>query len=288
MQDEPEPEDANSRDLVETGSAIGGGLIGLGATALGGPVLGSVLGASAQTALRRIAQRLLGRASGREEERIAFAAQVFAEQVQQRTDAGERLRDDGFLDGSDVNRSDGEELWEAMLRHVMTEYQERKISCRATMFASLLFRSDIDSDYAHYLVRLVDRLSYRQLKILAALKTDAHRVAKEAYAKRRAEYDALPDDQKTGNPLQRAAPIAADLAGEIDELGDLGLLGIQQPDGSVVATDAVWGSGSSREIDWGTLALSPMGETLYELMRLNETIPVEDVAATASAIASEG
>jgi hypothetical protein len=282
---EEQSEAATRDDLAEAGGAIGGGLIGLGATALAGPVVGSVVGGAAQAALRRITDLVLRRAWGRESERIEFAVQVFVEEVQRRSENGERIRDDGFFKDGDVHRSDSEELWEATLRHVMTEYQERKISARATMFASVLFRPDIDSDYAHYLVRLADRLSYRQLTIMAALRTEEHGEAEASIERRRIEWENLPDDQKSESWTKRDRPIAADLAGEMDELGDLDLIGFRSPDGSMTATDEVWGSGSSKAVDWGAFALSDVGGTMHDLMRLGQTIAPEDVAAAAAAMA---
>lgn len=288
MNEEAQSQDTTRDDLAEAGGAIGGGLVGLGVAALAGPVVGSVVGGAAQAAVRRIAELVLGRAWGRESERIEFAVQVFVEDVQRRSENGERVRDDGFFEDGDAQRSDGEELWEATLRHVMTEYQERKISPRATMFASVLFRSDIDSDYAHYLVRLADRLSYRQVTMIAALRTERHAEAEAAIEQRKIDWEKLPDDQKSEGWTKRERPIAADVAGEMDELGDLDVIGFRSEDGSMTATDEVWGSGSSKAVDWGAFALSDIGATLNDLMRLDRTIAPDDVAQVASAMAGAG
>jgi hypothetical protein len=71
----------------------------------------------------------------------------------------------------------------------------------------------------------------------------------------------------------------------MDELGDLDVIGFRSEDGSMTATDEVWGSGSSKAVDWGAFALSDVGGTLHDLMRLDHTIAPEDVADTAGAMA---
>jgi hypothetical protein len=57
--------------------------------------------------------------------------------------------------------------------HAASAYQERKVPYIGFLWASLLFRPDLSLDYAHVLLRLADRVSYRQLQVIAFLAENA-------------------------------------------------------------------------------------------------------------------
>jgi hypothetical protein len=256
---ENEEDAAGTRELIEAGGDLAGGLIGGGLGLVGGP-LGVALGAGGGVLVSRLVkrvgaeihERMLG---PRQAERIGIALAAADGQVTEQLERGDDLRQDGFFDEGDPEHSPAAELLEGVLLRAANAYQQRKVPHIGWLWASLLFRPDVTPDYAHLLLRLADRLTYRQLQALAFF-------AEKANSDELSHLEA--QRQEEGH-----WPFADGLGIELNELGgDLGLLGLAQADGRVIRSAGTWNGGDLERANLWNVALTPLGRDLYELMQL--------------------
>ena len=157
-------------EAVETFSAVGGALTGTAITLAAGPFVGSASGEAVARVLLRVGheveQRFFAPRQGR---RIEQALEAATEASQRALQAGEEIRSDGFFDHSAAgDASPAEELLEGVLRTAADEWEQRKVAYTGRMFASVSFDSSVSPSQANYLLKLVDRLTYQQVVLLAS------------------------------------------------------------------------------------------------------------------------
>jgi hypothetical protein len=186
----------------------------------------------------------------------------------ERADSGETPRTDDFFEPRDDGSSDWEELLEGTLLSAARSYEERKVQYLGLLYASLLFERAISPAYAHSLIRLLERLTYRQLAALAFIANSA----------REEERVLMPVDQSEGT--SRSSP---DMVAELGDLGAIGLIGFMQGDGSVAMPANVWGPNQLDAHSLGKISLTQIGADLYRLAELQE-IPDEDQNEVAAAV----
>ena len=145
--------------------------------------------------------------------------------------------------------------------HAASAYQERKVPYIGFLWASLLFRPDLSLDYAHVLLRLADRVSYRQLQVIAFLAENAGSEGLSRLQTKREE--------------EGHWSFSNGLAVELAELGDLSLFGFRQEDGSVPRPAGTYGGGDPESLNLHVFALTPLGKDVYDLMEL-QRIPAEE------------
>lgn len=198
--------------FAEGGGNLIGAAIGL---AIAGPV-GAIVGAATTpfftAALKPVAAELQRRLLGpREVVRIAAALDHTLIHVQRRLDSGETPRSDGFVESSPDGRSAAEEIVEGVLRAAQREYEERKVPHLGALLASIAFTPAIDRYYANFLVRVAERLSYRQLVLLSFLS--------------QLEALGIPTQRhNTGVNVSELAAAREDMVRELDDLVSQGLL----------------------------------------------------------------
>ena len=154
----------NSAEIA--GAAIGGasGFLAAGPT---GAAFGGAGGAVVAIALKSIGQEIWERHLGtREKVRVGAALAITAEEIRQRLENGESLREDGFFDKRQSGRSDAEEVAESVLLKAQREPEEKKIEFMGHLLASIAFYPQISVHFAHQLVMAAEQLTYRQLCIL--------------------------------------------------------------------------------------------------------------------------
>ena len=163
------------RNLIERGAEIaGGGFSGIAGTAagllLGGPegvFLGGTLGSSAAIALRLLGAEMSSRLLGpREQQRIGYVYALAASEISERIQGGEEVRQDGFFNINDRDRSDATEVWESVLMKSQREPEELKLPYMAHLLSNLAFDSRVGVNMAHQLTNGAESLRYRQLCIL--------------------------------------------------------------------------------------------------------------------------
>jgi hypothetical protein len=256
--DEPTERKERLRSFLGTSGQVVGQVSGAAiALVTGSPLLGSGAGALLGETLERVGLELHDRLlAPRQGARAAGALAVAAVRIGERLEAGDQPRADGFFDPGEDGRIDAEEVLEGTLLTAANSYEERKVPLVGRLYANLAFDQTVSAAHANFLLRLTDRLTYRQLAILAFFAA-AHS----------GEYqDALVRISEGGSgPLPAPALIL-----EMEDLSDARLLGLLQNDGSVVAPSATFGGTGWRPSNLLQASLTPLGKKLHDLMGLGQ------------------
>ena len=192
----------------------------------------------------------------REQARVGAVCALGAAEIVERINAGDKLREDGFFEEGEADRSDAEEVWESLLSKCQREASERKLPYMGHLFAGLAFDATVDLDLAHQVISEAGRLSYRQLCIVrvCALR-ESFNLRSKPYASRRQETVSL--------SKKRYAVLL-----ECFDLYNRGFLG--SPNTALTALQLVPSELRSQGI----------GVVIHDLMRL-DLIPKEDLSAIA-------
>lgn len=149
-----------------------------------------------------------------------------------------------------------EELLEGVLLASRDAFEERKVEHLGRLYAGIAFDSSVSRAHGNYLIALAQRLTYRQLALMAVIW----------------EGDALPmvNAGRTEEPTKHVI-FSDELGVEVDELERLAMVSRGEPGGTfkrggVTATNASGGT-----ID--RLTLASLGKRVYELMALGEIGP---------------
>ncbi|MGO4363492.1 hypothetical protein [Terrabacter sp. RAF57] len=156
--------------MLERGAEIAGNSSAVAAGAMLGGGEGAVAGlvgaalAPMVTQLSEFGMRTLGR---REESRtsavIIYACDVLREFEKQ----GFGVRDDGFFAATEDDRSDGEEIVEAVMKAAQVSYEERKLRHLGNLLGLLAVDVSLDRGTANWLIRTAEELSWTQYVLLA-------------------------------------------------------------------------------------------------------------------------
>jgi len=162
-----EAKEATARFLTAgadiTGAAYGAAAGGM----LGGPVgagLGATIGGLLGAAVKEFAHRVL---SWREEVRVGATLHYVTQACNERLEAGDELRTDGFFDLSDKGRSRADEITEGVLIAAQRQHEERKIEFLGYLLANIAFESQVDAHLASWSVKIANELTWAQYCILA-------------------------------------------------------------------------------------------------------------------------
>lgn len=115
---------------------------------------------------RVLADRLSRMLSPMQEHRILTASALAVDFIDKRLRDGEKLRDDGFISGGTISRSDAVEVVDSMLFIVGDETQEKKIPYMAHLIENAAFKSSLSADTACYYLKVFGDLTYRQICII--------------------------------------------------------------------------------------------------------------------------
>jgi hypothetical protein len=251
-------------ELIEGGSEIAGAVVGGALGFIGGPpgvYAGAVGGVLVTRTLKRVGQEVRRRLLGpRQEVRVGAAFAFAADEIRQRLDRGDGLREDGWFESD--GRAQADELLEGVLLNAANAYEERKVRHLGWLYASLAFDSTIGRAYANFLLQLADRLTYRELVCVALFASEEARNALTKVDVAISEGD-----------IRSSDPIIA----ELTELGQVGVIGVTQKTGTVAAPQGTFGGGDLRSLPLARLAPTSVGDDLYRLMRLDR-VPEKDIA----------
>jgi hypothetical protein len=260
MDDSAAPQDERRAvELIEGGSEIAGAVTGAAIGLIAGPpgaIAGSAAGVIVTRGLKRVGAEVGQRwLSPRQQVRVGAGLAFALARIRERLSAGDSIRSDGFFESRPGHRSNAEELLEGVLLQVANSYEEARIQYIGRLYASIVFET-VDPAYGHFLVRMTERLSFRQLVCLSLIANGVDRdllLAADA-------------------PAADAYYFSDDVAVELDELATLGLAGVGQPGGRVVdpRTGRFGRSDGFRSVVLGDAALSVHGRRLAELMELRD------------------
>jgi hypothetical protein len=251
------------RSFIEGGGQVVGQLAGAAFGILAGPLVGAGTGAMLGEALSRVGVELYARfLAPRQGARAAGALAVAVVKVEERLEAGDEPRRDGFFDRGPDGRADADEVLEGTLLTAANAYEERKVPLIGRLWANLVFDETVSARHANYLLRLADRLTYGQLVALAFF------------------HDAQSGDYEHALiGLQGSGPLPSPaLLAELDDLSAARLLGLRQTDGSVIAPTEAWSPSNWSKAKLAQAALMPVGDRLWRLMELHQ-LPSADVDA---------
>lgn len=170
-----ESKEEAKKELIENGAdyvgsaasagvsaAIGGALAGLP-----GIVLGSLAGTAVEKAFQAIGAEISSRALSQSETRKVETVYTLAKEfIAENLNNNKKLREDDFFDEKINGRSSAEEILEGTLQVAQREYEERKLKCLAKLYANIAFSTDITAPTASYLIKLAEKMTYRQIIIL--------------------------------------------------------------------------------------------------------------------------
>lgn len=229
-------EQENTKNLIEMGADIAGNAVGAAVGFIVAGPAGSVIGAAATPVLtgilKAIGSEIKSRLYSDRELIRAGGAMAFAiQKMQSNLEAGKTLRSDDFFNSAANDRGAAKEMLEGVLLAAQKEYQEKKVRFYGNLYANIAFESDIDRSQANYLIRLLDRLSFRQLCIIAQF--------------------------QNGAITFKASQPNPDIMNELNELTSLGIIEMKEtPD--------------LRDFDFVLYQVKPYATRLYKLFGLDE------------------
>lgn len=242
------------RNLIDGGAEIAGGAVGgaLGFLA-GGPIGAALLGVGGALAAKtlkyvgeEVSERLLG---PREKVRLGGVLAVAADEIRNRIQNGEMVRDDNFFQENIHGRSHANEVAENILMKSQREPEEKKIQYMGHLLASIAFHKEISAEMAHQIIKAAEQLTYRQFCILKLA------VVKEIFGLRKEDY------RGQGN-------FSKELYQILYECLDLYHRGFINFGGEVAF--------GPTDVAPGKIGLQGLGADIYNLMKL-ATIPNEDL-----------
>lgn len=159
-------------DLIKIGSEIAGSAagatIGFFTAGPAGAALGGATGPLLAYTFSRLGAEMRRRQLGpREELRIGATFAFAAERIKQKLANGEQIRQDGFFQKQPNERAAADEILEGILLVAQREHQERKLPFYGNLIANIAFHPEIDRAQANLLIRVAERISYRQICLLA-------------------------------------------------------------------------------------------------------------------------
>jgi len=170
-----EPKESTKKKLIENGADyIGSAASATVGAAIGGTFAGpagAALGSLAGTAVEKVVQtigaeirrRVLSQSETRKVETVYTLAKEF---IAENLNNNRKLREDDFFDEKINGRSSAEEILEGTLLVAQREYEERKLKYLAKLYANIAFSTDITAPTASFLIKLAEKMTYRQILIL--------------------------------------------------------------------------------------------------------------------------
>jgi hypothetical protein len=149
-------------------AGLAGSLVGVTAESLvpggGGAVVGAIVGESLEHVLSEVGGRLL---SDREKQRVGAVAILARRSLIAYLGDGARLRGDDLLRARADGRTPAEEIVEHVFQIAQRSFEERKLPHVAAVLATIAVNDWIDEGTAHWLLSMVEQLSWPKLVALA-------------------------------------------------------------------------------------------------------------------------
>ena len=144
------------------------------AVSLADPVAGLV-GAALSPIIASGAKSILPTSlSKREDIRVEEVFKQVVQKIISKLNEGKIPRSDQMYYASEMDIPNAQEIFEGVLLKAREEHQAKKLSLYSNFFANLCFDETINLEHAHFLLSLLERLTYRQLVILAYISDGKH------------------------------------------------------------------------------------------------------------------
>ena len=102
----------------------------------------------------------------REQIRLSALEILVSREIQRRLNQGDQPREDALSEDYIPERSDADEITEAIFRIAQRDPEERKLPYIAKLLSSIVFNPQIDAKLAHHLTSVANSLSFRKLCLL--------------------------------------------------------------------------------------------------------------------------
>ena len=250
--------------------AAAGGAISLLTT----PLVGAPAGTAITQALTRAGEELDSRVlAPRQHLRVGAVYALALDEVRARIVAGDEIRDDRFFEAQGETRCTGEEILEGVLLRAGDAYEEQKLKYLAHLYASLVFDSAVNPEYAYLLLRTAGELTYRQYTFLAHFGGD---------------NPPLPDipASEAESMLGTVRAEGSALGAEIADLGARGLL-VVNAGGQMGSLTATFDAQAIIHFKTGLISATKTGKDLHRLMRL-DLLPQAEVDILFDALIAGG
>ena len=107
--------------------------------------------------------------SKREDMRVERVFKQVVQKIIINLKEGKIPRSDDMYYANEIDIPNAQEIFEGVLLKAREEHQAKKLNLYSNFFANLCFDETINLEHAHFLLSLIERLTYRQLVILAYL-----------------------------------------------------------------------------------------------------------------------
>ena len=104
-----------------------------------------------------------------ESDRVKDVMVMAVEKIEQNINNKKVVRNDNFFINSIDDRSDGEEIFEAIIISSQREAQKIKLKLYANLLANIGFQEDINNDEAMQIITFAERLTYRQCLLMIVI-----------------------------------------------------------------------------------------------------------------------
>lgn len=265
--------------LISTGGEIAGAATGgaIGFLA-GGPTgaafggaLGIIISKGAISLLSDIADRFL---SKREKIRVGATAAFALVKIKSHLDAGFEIRNDGFFNNKEMERSGAEEIFEGVLLKAKNEHEEKKAKILGNIFANVAFFQGFSVGEANHLLQIAQNLTYRGMCILSLIKR-----------KDQIQGVKLREDSYRESKGERIFYETISILQEAYQIYNSGLIACKQKSSQEGGAEIVSSEGYRVLLGWTDIApnrllLTSLGERYYIVMGLDD-IPEEDIKEVA-------
>lgn len=172
MNDIGDADDPLTRMITSGAGALGiatGAVLGTAVAGPPGAVIGATTGALLQDGMKAVAGDVAARFTAQTEQDRMGSLYVLAQnQVVERLNGGEQPRSESFFRPRERKkakrlRSEADELLEGTFLAARKAFEERKVALLANFYTNVVFRNDLDSGHANYILSLMESLTYRQL-----------------------------------------------------------------------------------------------------------------------------
>ena len=227
--------------------ALAGVAVTAGGTLIGGPAGGLVASAAIpfiSAYFKKIGTEVINETFGeRSEIRFGYTYAIALQKINEKIEAGVAIRDDEFFNINFGDKTNAETILEGTLLKVKNEYEEKKLKYYSNFIANLNFDYTTDFDESITLLRIIERLNYRQLTIVAVINN---------------EVELRTHRWNVNFPKYKELNSFQDFYSDLMDLYNMNLL----------SQNVSKKKGISMGIE--EMILTPIGEKLFSLMELNE------------------
>lgn len=153
-------ENKRLNDFIEKGAEIGGSVTG---AAIGLAILGPLITSVFKKIGNDISTKIL---SPREEARIGATYSLALDKINTEIQNGKEIRNDNFFIPQNGDRSSADMILEGTLLKARDEYEEKKIRFYSNFLANLNFDASISFEKGNTLLKIIEKMSYRQIVLL--------------------------------------------------------------------------------------------------------------------------